>query len=66
MPIRFLCSDNGKKFLHVYFCPVSIGTPKLAFYWFFGKNIMKYKNAQSSALKSPEVVLNLWAYVDEA
>jgi hypothetical protein len=29
------------------------------------KNIMKYKNAQSSALKSSEVVLNLWAYVDK-
>jgi hypothetical protein len=26
---------------------------------------MKYKNAQSLAQKSPEVVLNLWAYVDE-
>jgi hypothetical protein len=26
---------------------------------------MKYKNAQSSALKSSEVVLNLWAYVDK-
>ena len=66
MSIRFLCSDHGKKFVNVRFCTFSIGTPKLAFYWFFGKNIMKYKNAQSSALKSPEVVLNLWAYVDEA
>lgn len=26
---------------------------------------MKYKHAQASAPESPEVVLNLWAYVDE-
>lgn len=26
---------------------------------------MKYKKAQAVALESPEVVLNLWAYVDE-